>query len=313
MEELLTYYGLDYKTDEVKDWYNGYVFGDNTVIYNPWSIINYAKYRHYQPYWVNTSSNDLIVDILKKTDAGIKQKLALLIEGKELENVNVNTSINFRNIMDMQMLDEEVLWNFLIVSGYLKTVDAKYDEEGDRVCKLKIPNKEILKLYKNIIVEWFRPDEVSSSMIKPMLEYLVNGRIEEFEKDFKYLVRKTFGTFDVGRNAAENFYHAFVLDMLVNLEGKYRVMSNKESGDGRPDVIIIPKDVSKKGVVIEFKVTDKNDEAALQDSVKEALGQIDRKNYADELRYAGIKEVIKIGIAFCGKEVYLGYNGASAL
>ena len=306
VEELLTYYGLEYKIDEVKDWYNGYVFGDNTVIYNPWSIINYAKDKILQPYWVNTSSNDLILDILCKTDSNIKQKLTLLMEGKEIENVIINTSINFRNIMGVKVLNEEVLWNFLIVSGYLKTVNAYINSEGDRISSIKIPNKEILKLYKDIIVQWFIPDDVSSNMIKVMLECLINGKIKEFEKNFRYLVRKTFSTFDVGMNAAENFYHAFTLGLLVNLDNKYRVISNKESGSGRPYVLIIPSDPTKKGVVIEFKTVDKNDDDSMQKGVKEALNQIESKKYTDELTYASVKDIIKIGIAFCGKEVSLG-------
>jgi len=308
VEEMLAYYGLDYKIQEVKNWYNGYIFGDDTVIYNPWSIINYAKYKNLKPYWVNTSSNDLIVDILYKTDANIKKNLKLLIQDKPIEDVVINTSINFRDLMNVKVLNEEVLWNFLIVSGYLKIEEPVLTEYGDTVCKIKIPNQELLNLFRNIISGWFRTDEVSSNIIRDMMNYLVNGEMKKFEEDFKYIVRKTFGTFDVGKNVAENFYHAFTLGLLVNLDGKYRVLSNKESGDGRPDVIIIPKDNTKKGVIIEFKVAKTNDEESMKGAVAEALKQIEKKQYSDELVYADIKEVIKIGIAFCGKIVKLDYK-----
>jgi hypothetical protein len=132
--------------------------------------------------------------------------------------------------------------------------------------------------------------------------------MDKFQDDFKYLVRKTFGQFDIGRNKAENFYHAFTLGLLVNLDGKYRVISNRESGDGRPDVIILPKDTSKKAVLIEFKIATDSEDETMQKAVEIALKQIDVKNYIDEINYAGIKEVIKIGIAFCGKTVALGYG-----
>ncbi len=307
VEVILSYYKLDYKIDEVKNWYNGYIFGNNTVIYNPWSIINYAKYKNLQPYWVNTSSNDLIRDVLFKTDSSVKQKLGLLIEGKGIEDVIIDTSINFRNIMGVKVLNEEVLWNFLIVSGYLKVQNLRI--EGRRTkAGIKIPNVEILTLYEDMVIKWFEVDDVSSNMIRVMLDYLVNGRIKEFEKHFRYLVSKTFSYFDVGMNVAENFYHAFTLGLLVNLDGKYTVLSNRESGNGRPDVIVTPKDTSKKGIVIEFKTVEHFDDEAMKNGVEEALDQIEARNYADELKYAGVKEVIKAGIAFCGKEVSLGYR-----
>lgn len=306
VEEFLAYYGLERNIGEVKKWYNGYAFGDK-IIYNPWSIINFVKYGNLQPYWVNTSSNDLIIDILHRTDAGIKQKLISLIEGKEIDDIIINTSINFRNIMGSTVLNEEVLWNFLIVSGYLNAQNLRIDGRRTKAA-VKIPNVEILTLYEDMIIKWFDVDDVSSNMIKVMLEYLVNCKMKEFEDNFRYLVRKTFSNFDVGMNAAENFYHAFTLGLLVNLDGKYRILSNRESGDGRPDIIIVPNDTTKKGVLIEFKTTDKSDDTSMRNAVEKALMQIDEKSYTDELLYSGIKEVIKIGIAFCGKEVSLGFK-----
>jgi hypothetical protein len=304
VDEVLEYYGLSERKNEVRDWYNGYVFGRNTVIYNPWSIINFVKDKELQPYWVNTSSNDLIIDIIKKTDSAIKKKLTVLMEGGEIDEVVINTNINFRNITGSKVLNEEVLWNFMIVSGYLKTRNLRI--EGRRtLAELKIPNTEILTLYEDMIIKWFDVEDISTNMIKMMLEHLVNGRVKEFESDFRYLVLKTFRIFDVGRNSAENFYHAFILGLLVNLDKRYRVVSNKESGDGRPDVMIIPNDTTKKGIVMEFKTVERSDDEYMEKALEEALKQIDNKNYINEFKNAGIREVIKTGIVFCGKKVIM--------
>jgi hypothetical protein len=232
----------------------------------------------------------------------------LLLEEKSIENVVLSTSINLRDTMSVKVLDDEVLWNFLVISGYLKIENAILTDDGDTICNVRITNKELLKLFKDIISGWFRTGEVSTGIIKDMLNDLINGNIKEFEESFRYLVRKTFSSFDTGRKAAENFYHAFVLGLLVNLDDRYRVVSNKESGDGRPEVMIIPKDNMLKGTVIEFKVADANDEESMKAAVKKALDQIEKKNYIDEFLYVGIKDVTRIGIAFFGKNVYLGYD-----
>jgi hypothetical protein len=149
-------------------------------------------------------------------------------------------------------------------------------------------------------------DSFSCLSIKEFEAY--DKEMKKFEEDFQYIVRKTFSYFDTGKNVAENFYHAFTLGLLVNLDGKYRIVSNKESGDGRPDVIIIPKDNTKKGVIIEFKVSESPDENAMKEAVKTALDQIEKKKYSEELINSDIKEIIKIGIAFCGKIVMLDYK-----
>ncbi len=307
VEEMIKYYDVESYREEVKEWYNGYIFGDDTVIYNPWSMINFMDNKKIKPYWVNTSSNDLIKEVMYKTDANIKKKIMLLIEGKAVEGVEVNTSINFRDILNRSVLSEEILWNFLIVSGYLKVENMEIIK-GRTIADVRIPNLEILTLYEDMVDAWFSAEDTSSNMIKPMLESLVNGEIEEFEEDFRYLVEKTFSHFDVGRDKGENFYHAFTLGLLVNLEGKYRVISNRESGKGRADVLIIPKDKTKKGVIIEFKSSKESTDEAMWDKVAEALNQIEEKKYMVELESEGITDVVKIGIAFCGKEVAMGFG-----
>lgn len=308
VENFLLYYGLGSSFDEVKDWYNGYVFGDNTVIYNPWSILHFAKDKYLQPYWVNTSSNELIMDILQKTDAIVKQKITCLMEGRGVAGVTINTSMNFRHIMGARIMNETALWNFLMVSGHLKPVNMHLTKEGHRICEALIPNKEITVMYRDMIDQWFQPEGVSSNMLSMILTDLAHGRLKEFEIHFKYLVRKTFSSFDVGHNAAENFYHAFILGLLVHRNDTYRVLSNRESGDGRPDVMIIPTDKAKRGVVIEFKLAENKEEDSLKKAAKEAIQQIEEKSYVDEFVLAGSSEVIKIGIAFAGKKVAIEYQ-----
>jgi hypothetical protein len=229
VEDILNYYNMDAYINDVKEWYNGYIFGDNTVIYNPWSILNYIDNKKLQPYWVNTSSNNIIRDVLTRTESGVKKKIQTLIEGGEIKDEVINTDTNFRDIQKKKIIGEEVLWSLLLVSGYLKPVNLRHTEYGDTVCNLKIPNKEILKLYRDIISGWFESEEVTSDKIKELLKQLVEGDIEKFKEGFQYLVSKTFSYFDVGENSAENFYHAFILGLLVNIEGKYKVKSNRES------------------------------------------------------------------------------------
>ncbi|SDC07935.1 MULTISPECIES: AAA family ATPase [unclassified Candidatus Frackibacter] len=303
VKDLLAYYNQEESIDEIRDWYNGYIFGDETVIYNPWSILNYLKYGNLKPYWVNTSSNSIIRQMLGKTGKSFKEKLQLLLSGKEIEDVRINTDTNFRDIQDRSVINESVLWNLLLVSGYLKPVGLHYNSFGDAICDLKIPNKEIRKLYRDIIMDWFEEGEVGTEQIREMLEDLVNGDIDDFAEKFSYLVRRTFSYFDVGYNAAENFYHAFILGLLVNLQKKYRIKSNAESGDGRPDVLIIPEDKSKRGVVIEFKVAKSSEEEVMTKTAEEALAQIEKTNYEDELLFSGIDEVLKVAVVLCGKKV----------
>jgi hypothetical protein len=300
--KMASYYNIESLIGNIKEWYNGYIFGDDKIIYNPWSVLNYIDNKKFQPYWLNTSTNEIIQNIFYKTDSKVKEKLILLIENEAIENIIINPSINFRDILHKKILNEDVLWSFLLISGYLKIENLRI-ERGRTKGEIRIPNDEIMILYEDMIEKWFNNEEVSSSIIKDMLEDLVEGNIRAFEKAFRYLVNKTFSYFDVGMNNSENFYHAFTLGLLVNLDDKYRILSNKESGKGRPDVLIIPKDSSKKAVVMEFKTSD--EERALEADAESALNQIEDKNYIQEALNSGISAFVKIGIAFCGKAVFI--------
>lgn len=306
VEEILTYYGAGEKMENVKDWYNGYVLGDHTEIYNPWSIMNYAEQKKLQPYWVNTSSNDIIRDILIRTDTGVKKKIKLLIEGQEIKDVTVNTDMNFRDIQNKDVIVGDVLWNILLVSGYLKPENLRL-ELGRTKCDMRIPNREIALLYEDTISDWFRNGEITGERIRELLYNLVEGDMDKFIKGFEHVVRKTFSYFDVGENTSENFYHAFILGILVNLDGRYKVKSNIESGDGRPDLLIIPNDKTKKGVVIEFKVVESGDARLMEEKAKEALQQMKLKKYKEEIINSGIREVLEVAIVFFKKKVHIDF------
>lgn len=306
VRSILEYYGIGISIDVVKDWYNGYIFGDGNIIYNPWSLLNYTEQKKLQPYWVNTSSNDIIRDVLNKTGSGVKEKLHVLMEGSALEDQVIDTDTNFRDIIGKEIIGEDVLWSLLLISGYLKPENTRVIEGRNR-CELKIPNKEIFLLFENIVLNWFEVGEMAPNTIKDLLTKLTEGNIERFSVVFKHLVQGTFSYFDVGINAAENFYHAFILGILVNLEGKYRVRSNRESGKGRPDIMIIPNDTAKKGVIIEFKISKSGDAKAMEDTAQKALEQIKDSKYMDELISCGIKEAVELAIVFSGKNVHMEY------
>lgn len=305
-EALLTDYEMKIKMSVVKEWYNGYLFGDQTVIYNPWSVLNYVEQGKLCPYWVNTSSNDVIRQILSRSGGEVKRKLQCLMEGLEISDTIISTDTNFRDIQNRGPINENILWSLLLVSGYLKPETVRI-EAGRTRCDLKLPNREIAVLYEDIIAGWFQTEDVTNDQIKELLLNLVEGKIEEFQKKFEYIIQKTFSYFDVGANTAENFYHAFILGMLVNLDGKYRVKSNAESGAGRPDVIIIPQNRTQKGVIIEFKVADGKGEEALRKKAAEALQQINAQNYAAEITDLGIKEVVELAVVFYRKKVHVDY------
>lgn len=248
----LAYYQMADKALEVREWYNGYTFGE-TVIYNPWSILSYLKNHDLKAYWVNTGSNDLIIDVISRTSTEVKRKLQSLVTEREIRDVVIDTDTNFRSIAGKGVVEEKILWSLLLISGYLNISNCRL-VMGETRCDLKVPNMEIAVLYKWVISDWFSVGRSGADRIRILLENLTNGVIERFTLDFEQLVESCFSYFDVGSNTAENFYHAFILGILVNLDGKYRVLSNRESGAGRPDIMILPFDETKKGVVVEFKV-----------------------------------------------------------
>ncbi|MBZ9626273.1 ATP-binding protein [Clostridium sp. FP2] len=297
LKELLTYYDLQDKSDDIKKWYNGYVFGGKTI-YNPWSVLNYIDNNEmgFMPYWINSSSNDLIKNLLLKGDTNMKLELEELISGNSISKA-IDDSIVMSEVED----SNENIWSFLLMCGYLKAIKTE-NIEGILQCELKIPNKEVLIFYNNLIEKWFK-ESTTNQKYELMLKTLITGNIEIFAGLFKEFVINNISYFDVSGKEPERVYHAFVLGMLISLSKGYEVKSNKESGYGRYDVMIIPKDVSKIGIIIEFKKIDDFLSYTIEEGTAKALKQIEDKKYETELLEKGIKDIVKLAIVFKGKEI----------
>ncbi|BBE30377.1 hypothetical protein OSSY52_05180 [Tepiditoga spiralis] len=298
VEETLKYYELEYEESEVIDWYNGYNFG-GVEIYNPFSIVTLAKNKgKIRPYWMNTSGNYLVKQLIKQGSAELKDKIEKLINGEEIEST-INETMVYG---DLNNNLEESVWTLFLFSGYLKwTKNINHDYER---YTLKIPNKEVKIFYNKTVVSMLEEERIKLNNI---LINLINGHIEEFKEDFQKLTINTLSYFDVSGEEPERFYHGLILGMSVGLKEKYIIKSNRETGLGRADVILIPKDKTDKGIIIEFKKFYKN-EKTLLNSAKNGLKQINEKRYEEEIKSYGINDIIKVSIAFDKKEVEIVSN-----
>ena len=237
MKKVIKDFNVGDEEQEIKKWYDGYKIGNVEGIYNPWSILNYLNKKELRPYWVNTSSNDLIKMTLKKS-TNLKEQMEKLLKDEEVE-----VEINLETIIVGIEEREENIWGLMLQTGYLKIVETVDLVTG--IYKVKLPNNEIKELFRGIIRDWFN-NKVIGNNLKSILEDLIKLNLSEFEKKFRVLVKEMFSYFDVGENAAENFYHAFVLGMLVGLKDSYYVNSNRKAGFGRYDIMLEPKDKKRK-------------------------------------------------------------------
>ena len=294
MDKIIEDFEVQDEKEEIKKWYDGYIIGHTEGIYNPWSILNYLTDRKLMPYWVNTSSNDLIKLILKNS-ATVKEKIEQLLRDEEIE-----VPINLETVIVGIEQNEENIWGLLLGTGYLKVTCVVDLAMG--VYKVKIPNYEIKFLFQNIIRDWFN-DKVIGNNLNTILKDLVTLKLDEFEQKFKVLVRQMFSFMDVGENTAENFYHAFVLGMLVGLKDSYYVNSNRESGYGRYDIMLEPKDKNGNSFIMEFKVYREEKEKDINDTIESAKKQIEERKYEENLQEKGFKNITKMVFAFKGKEV----------
>ena len=294
MDKIIEDFEVQDEKEEIKKWYDGYIIGHTEGIYNPWSILNYLTDRKLMPYWVNTSSNDLIKLILKNS-ATVKEKIEQLLRDEEIE-----VAINLETVIVGIEQNEENIWGLLLGTGYLKVTGVVDLAMG--VYKVKIPNYEIKFLFQNIIREWFN-DKVIGNNLNTILKDLVTLKLDEFEQKFKVLVRQMFSFMDVGENTAENFYHAFVLGMLVGLKDNYYVKSNRESGYGRYDIMLEPKDKNGNSFIMEFKVYREEKEKDINDTIESAKKQIEERKYEENLQEKGFTNITKMVFAFKGKEV----------
>ena len=296
MNQVIKDFNIQDKKEDIKEWYDGYTIGHTKGIYNPWSILNYLTDRKLMPYWVNTSSNDLIKLVLKNSST-IKEKIERLLIDETIE-----VPINLETVIVGIENNEDNIWGLMLGTGYLKVEETVDLTKG--IYKVKLPNREIKELFRGIVEGWFR-NKVIGNDLNSILKDLITLNIKEFEKKFRVLVKEMFSYMDVGENTAENFYHAFVLGMLVGLKDTYYVNSNRESGYGRYDIMLEPKDKNGNSFIMEFKVLDDMEEKMIEDTIKNAKKQIEEKGYETNLKEKGYTNITKMVYAFKGKEVKL--------
>ena len=291
VKKSLIDYNLEYEMGDVKDWYDGYRFGKSEV-YNPWSILNFLHAKELRAYWVDTSGNDLINDVLKKITKDTIRALERLFDGEGLrQNISGTSDLS-------RLLSEEEIWELMLFSGYL-TVEEKIDED---YYILRLPNKEVRRLFKRTFIEKYFG---RGNKLIDLMEALTENRIEDYEETLQDILLKSVSYNDT-KKGNEAFYHGFILGMSLYLEGEYIVKSNIESGLGRYDVSIEPKNKNKRGYILEFKATDNVDK--LEEISKEALKQIEEGKYSSSLKQTDTKEILHLGIAFCGKEIKVSYK-----
>ena len=293
MDKVIEDFDVEDEKEEIKKWYDGYRVGNVEGIYNPWSILNYLTDKQLKPYWVNTSSNDLIKMTIKKSTT-IKEKMERLLKGETIE-----VPIDLETVINGIEENENNIWGLMLGTGYLKVDEVVDLARG--IYKVKLPNYEINLLFENIVEEWFE-DKVIGNDLNSILKDLVELNLSEFEIKFQKLVEEMFSYMDVGVNTAENFYHAFVLGMLVGLRDSYYVNSNRESGMGRYDIMLESQDKTKNSFVIEFKVANNMRESTIEDVIESAKKQIEERDYESNLRERGFTNITKMVFAFKGKE-----------
>ena len=291
VEKSLKDYGIGQEISKVKDWYDGYKFGDSEV-YNPWSILNFLQDKELRAYWVDTSGNDLINNVLKMKNKNIITALERLFNEEGLrQNLSGTSDLS-------KILSNDEIWELLLFSGYL-TIEEKIDQDN---YILRLPNKEVKSLFRKTFIETYI---ARGSKLSFLMESLVENKIEDYEENLQEILLTSVSYNDT-KKGNEAFYHGLIMGMGLYLEGEYITKSNIESGLGRYDFLIEPKNKSKRAFIMEFKSTDSVEK--LEEVSKEALKQIIDKKYDISLKQNGIKEITFIGIAFCGKQIKISYK-----
>ena len=293
VEQILRDYGLEDNLKIVKQWYDGYRFGESEV-YNPWSVINYVdscshdKKAFAKPYWSNTSSNSIVKNLIEQADISVKQEIERLIEGGTIEKP-IHEDITYDDMNSTQ----DNLWNFLFFTGYLKKISER--QEGETIyMEMAIPNSEVRYVYKNAVLRWFE-ERTEKKELKPLYESLLNGKADELAEILSENLMETISFYDY----QESYYHGFLAGMLKNI-GNYIVQSNRESGNGRPDILVRYPSVRGKAVIIEIKVS--KTYQGMEEKCDEALNQIEEQKYEEALRQEGYRDILKYGVTFYRKE-----------
>ena len=293
--KMLDYFEMKYKIEEVKEWYNGYIFGDKRV-YNPWSIINYVDNGEIKAYWANVSGNTLLENMLDQAGEDVYTDLKRFTDGESIEKY-ISDGTTIKSLLS----NEDEIWQLFLYSGYLtkakEQIEIDETSEYTNIYNLKIPNKEIRKYFGNMFLNRFFGTELKTSILIKALE---SGDIKKFEKTLSEIMVNMLSHFDLD-SEMEKIYQVFMIGLVGFLMGKYEIISNNESGYGRYDLAMIPIKSNEKAYLMEFKIS--KTEKGMTLKAEEALKQIDEKKYDTRLKARGIKKILKIGIAFYGKKV----------
>ena len=289
--EMLDYFGMKYKIEEVKEWYNGYLFGESEV-YNPWSIVNYIDNGEIKAYWANVSGNTLLENMLDHARESVYDDLKRFTDGESIEKY-ISDGTTIKSLLS----NDDEIWQLLLYSGYLTKAKNQEKESDSNIYNLKIPNKEIRKYFGNMFLNRFFGTEVKTNILIKALE---NGDIKKFEKTLGEIMINMLSHFDLDKEM-EKIYQVFMIGLVGFLMGKYEIISNDESGYGRYDLAMIPIKSNEKAYLMEFKIS--KTKKGMEERAQKALKQIDEKKYDTKLKARGIKNILKIGVAFYGKEV----------
>lgn len=290
----------------MKKWYDGFTFGRRTDIYNPWSIINFLDMRQFDTYWSNTSSNRMLSDLISKGSNDLKENMELLLDGRSFESA-IDESVIFESLGSG---GPESVWSLMVAAGYMKvlSVHPGTDEYDLPVYVLTLTNDEVRRMFVKMVRQWFEPAGTSNDQF---VSAMIRGDVRQMNGYMNCIALSTISFFDTGREPSdhstpEKFYHGFVLGLLVRERDRYTVKSNRESGYGRYDICMYPKEKNLQGIVIEFKVKDKdNGENDLSDTADSDLAQIKDRDYAADLKEAGVENILEYGFAFEWKKVLI--------
>jgi hypothetical protein len=296
VHEMIEYYGVLDKETELKDWYDGYLFGSEEI-YNPWSVINYiSKGCIPQAYWVNTGKNEVIEDVLKVATDEITEKLYVLLQGERVI-ARINQNVVYRALSE----EPENVYSLLLVAGYLKTPKKELQVDGTYLCEVSIPNREIAAVYKNeILSHLLQIGAISRTTANKIAESIYANDLKKLQQAITEYMDRTISFYDSG---AESFYHGMMLGLVALMDNQYKIKSNRESGDGRYDISLIPRNQKHFGVIMELKSETGLSEKELETLSVQALNQIHEKRYDVEMRGDGVENIIELGIAFSGKKV----------